>query len=304
MFNTEKVVLIEVGPRDGFQGENKLIPTAQKLRWIQASMAAGVSDLQITSFVSGKLVPQMADAEEICATLLKFRDNNPVFANTTFSALALNPKGVERAIACKVDTIDISMSASETHSLRNTKRNQAEAFTDLTEMVSLARSAGVKVRVGLQCAFGCGYEGRIPSSQVITRFEKIATLHPDFLSLADSTGMGHPHLVSEIVGECLAIAGEKPLVLHLHDTYGRALVNLYTALELGVRRFDTAFGGLGGCPFIPGATGNLPTEDVASFFHDLGFSTGIRINRLIEIRNEMSEFFGRSLPGKAREGIR
>ena len=299
--NAEKVVLIEVGPRDGFQGENKFIPTNDKLRWIQASLDSGVTDIQITSFVNSKIMPQMADAEDICAAMLKLRQNNTVSANAFFSALALNQKGVERAIAAGVDGIDISMSASETHSLRNTRRTQNEAYSELQEMVTLARNAGIKVRVGLQCAFGCGYEGTLPSALVISWFEKLARLEPDALSLADSTGMGHPHLVSEITGECLAIAGEKPLVLHLHDTFGRALVNLYTALECGVRRFDTAFGGLGGCPFIPGATGNLPTEDVVSFLHDIGFSTGIYLNKVIKIRKELCEFFNRSLPGKARE---
>lgn len=301
MINSEKVFLVEVGPRDGFQGESKLIPSAEKLHWIKSALAAGLRNIQITSFVNSKIVPQMADAEVICSAMRKFREEHPAFADAAFSALALNPKGMERAIAAQVDSVDISMSASETHSQRNARRTQAEAFADLESMVGMARDAGIKVRVGLQCAFGCGYEGSLPSSQVISLFEKIASLHPDLLSLADSTGTGHPHLVSEIVGECLAIAGETPLVLHLHDTFGRAMLNLYTALELGVRHFDTAFGGLGGCPFIPGATGNLPTEDVALLLHDLGYSTGVNVNNVVKIRNEMCEFFERSLPGKSRE---
>ncbi|MFZ9521088.1 MAG: hydroxymethylglutaryl-CoA lyase [Silvanigrellaceae bacterium] len=298
--NVDKVVFIEVGPRDGFQGESKFIPTHEKLRWIQAAVAAGAKEIQLTSFVNNKIVPQMADAEDVCAGMLAFRKSHNSFSEVKFSALALNTKGVERAIAAGVDAIDISMSASETHSLRNTKRTQAEAFAELEQMTSLARAAGIKVRAGLQCAFGCGYEGRIPTTQVIGLFAKLVELSPDTFSLADSTGMAHPHLVSEIVGECLSMTGERPLVLHLHDTFGRAMLNLHTALELGVRHFDTAFGGLGGCPFIPGATGNIATEDVASLLHDLGFATGYSVEKTVQIRKELSEFLGRELPGKAR----
>jgi hydroxymethylglutaryl-CoA lyase len=135
---------------------------------------------------------------------------------------------------------------------------------------------------------------------VLGWFEKIAALAPDVLSLADSTGTGHPHLVKEIVGECQTIAGGKPIVLHLHDTFGRAMANLVTALDLGVRRFDTSFGGLGGCPFIAGASGNLASEDVASLLHDMGYSTGINVPAVINIRHELAEFLGRDLPAKAR----
>jgi len=300
MMHPEKVILIEVGPRDGFQGESKHIPMPEKLRWIQSAIAAGSKDIQIVSFVNTSVVPQMSDAEDVCSAMKKFRNENSICSDVTFSALALNPKGVERAIAAGIDAIDISMSASNTHSQRNTRRTQDEAFADLSNMVSLARAAGLKVRAGLQCAFGCAYEGKIAPALVLGWFEKILSLNPDTLSLADSTGLGHPHLVSEIVGEGLALAGEKPLVLHLHDTYGRAMANLITALDLGVRRFDTSFGGLGGCPFIPKASGNLATEDVASLLHDMGYRTGINVSEMIAIRNELSEFLGRELTGKAR----
>ncbi len=300
MMHPEKVILIEVGPRDGFQGESKHIPTPEKLRWIQSAIAAGSKDIQIASFVNASVVPQMSDAEDVCAAMKKFRNENSICSDVTFSALALNTKGVERAIAAGIDAIDISMSASNTHSQRNTRRTQDEAFADLSNMVSLARAAGLKVRAGLQCAFGCAYEGKIAPALVLGWFEKILSLNPDTLSLADSTGLGHPYLVKEIVGEGLALAGEKPLVLHLHDTYGRAMANLITALDLGVRRFDTSFGGLGGCPFIPKASGNLATEDVASLLHDMGYRTGIKVSEMIAIRNELSEFLGRELTGKAR----
>jgi hydroxymethylglutaryl-CoA lyase len=300
MMHPEKVTLIEVGPRDGFQGESKFIPTAEKIRWIKSAIAAGCKDIQLTSFVHNKLVPQMADAEDICAVMKEFRAVYSQGKELHFSALALNPKGVERAIQAGIEAVDISMSASSTHSHRNVRRTQVEAFSDLSEMISLARSAGLKARAGLQCAFGCAYEGKIPSSQILGWCEKILALNPDTFSLADSTGLGHPHLVTEIVGECLAMAGDKPLVLHLHDTHGRAMANLVTALELGVRHFDTAFGGLGGCPFIPDATGNLATEDVASLLHDMGYETSIDVAAVIAIRHELSEFLGKPLSGKAR----
>ncbi|MEY3902997.1 MAG: hypothetical protein RL189_2303 [Pseudomonadota bacterium] len=300
MTHSDHVTLIEVGPRDGFQSESKFIPTESKLRWIRAALAAGSKEIQITSFVNNKVVPQMSDAEELCAALIAFRKEHPLFADVTFSALALNSKGVERAVAAGIDAIDISMSASETHSQRNTRRTQDEAYQELVSMVTLARSAGLKVRAGLQCAFGCAYEGKIAPAQVLEWFEKIAALAPDVLSLADSTGMGHPHLLKEIVGECQTMAGGKPIVLHLHDTFGRAMANLVTALDLGVRRFDTSFGGLGGCPFIAGAAGNLASEDVASLLHDMGYSTGLNVSAVVSIRHELAEFLGRDLPAKAR----
>lgn len=300
MPHPEKITLIEVGPRDGFQSESRIIPAAEKIRLIKSAAAAGCKDIQISSFVHTKLVPQMADAEDVCAALNDFRTGRAEGESLRFSALALNTKGVERAIQAGIEAIDMSMSASSTHSQRNVRRTQDEAYADLCEMISIARAAGLKIRAGLQCAFGCAYEGKIPAEQVLGWCEKILALNPDTFSLADSTGAGHPHLVTELVGECLAMAGDKPVVLHLHDTQGRAMANLVTAVELGVRHFDTAFGGLGGCPFIPDAAGNLATEDVASLLHDMGYVTGIDVAAVIAIRQKLSEFLDRPLPGKAR----
>ena len=287
----EKVNLIEVGPRDGFQAESKPIPTDLKVEIIEALADAGIRHLQVTSFVHPQWVPQMADAEDVCRRI-------PRTPDVLYRALALNRKGVERAHAAGVTRLDLSISVSDTHSRKNANVSVDEAMTNLKEMVDLARQEKMEVRVGLQCAFGCAFEGPIPAERILKMTEELLSMKADMISLADSTGMANPLQVKQLLTQLLPMAEETPLVLHLHDTRGAGLANLTAALECGVSWFDTALAGLGGCPFIPGAAGNIATEDTLYLLHSMGIETGIDLPKVAECSHRLEQFLGRPLPGK------
>jgi hydroxymethylglutaryl-CoA lyase len=283
--------IVEVGPRDGLQSETRLIPTAEKTALIDALVDAGVTHIQVASFVSPQRVPQMADAEEVCRRITRR-------AGVLYSGLVLNMRGLERAYAAGLDQVDLSLSASETHSRHNAGRTVDEALAELGAMVEQARAWGLRVRAGIQCAFGCAYEGAVAPQRVVGLARRILAMGVDELALADSTGTANPQQVRRIVQELLPLARATPLVLHLHDTRGMGLANLLAALKSGVYRFDTAFGGLGGCPFIPGASGNIATEDTVFMLHEMGVPTGIDIARIAECSQHMEQVLGRQLPGK------
>jgi hydroxymethylglutaryl-CoA lyase len=287
----EKVNLIEVGPRDGFQAESKPIPTDLKVEIIEALAQAGIRNLQVTSFVHPKWVPQMADAEEVCRKIAATPD-------VRYSALALNRKGVERALAAGITRLDVSISVSDTHSRKNANVSVDEALDHLKEMVDLARQEAMEVRVGLQCVFGCAYEGPIPLERVLKLAQELLSMKADMISLADTTGMANPLQIKQLLTQLLPMTQETPLVLHLHDTRGTGLANLMAALEGGVSWFDTALAGLGGCPFIPGATGNIATEDTVYLLHSMGIETGIDLTQVAKCSHRLEQFLGRPLPGK------
>ncbi len=288
--STSEVILEEQGLRDGLQTLPMVIPTEKKLEWIARLVDAGVRRIQVASFVHPRLVPQMADAEAIFQQL--DRRNGVVY-----SALVLNQKGVERAIAVGVQHLAISVSASDTHSQKNTRMTLEEAKADFRHNVRLARAHGISVRAGIQCAFGCRYEGRIPAQRVFDLIKHHLDAGADEIALADSTGMAHPVQVRELVAEALILCGATPLALHLHNTENKGLANLFAAYEVGVRQFDTAFGGLGGCPFIPGATGNIATEDTIHFFRQMGVETGIDLEKVAAISREVESMTNAHLSG-------
>jgi len=287
----ETVTLIEVGTRDGFQAESKPIPTRLKVETIEALVEAGVRQIQVTSFVHPQWVPQMADAEEVCRSMGKKSD-------VTYRALALNKKGVERAHAAGINHLDLSVSVSDTHSRKNTNVSVPEAMKDLREMIHLARQEAMQLRVGLQCVFGCAYEGPIPRERVVKMAEEILSMEIDLFSLADTTGMANPLQIKQLLTQLRSILGDTPVILHLHDTRGAGLANLVTALECGITYFDTALAGLGGCPFIPGAAGNIATEDTLCLLHSMGVETGIDVAQVAQCSLRLEEFLGRQLPGK------
>ena len=287
----ETVTLIEVGPRDGFQAESKSIPTRLKVETIEALVEAGVRQIQVTSFVHPQWVPQMADAEEVCRSLGKNSD-------VTYSALALNKKGVERAHAAGISHLDLSVSVSETHSRKNTNISVPEAMKDLRETIDLARQEEMQLRVGLQCVFGCAFEGPIPTERVVKMTEEILSMEIDMFSLADTTGMANPLQIKQLLTKLRSNLGDTPVILHLHDTRGAGLANLVTALECGITYFDTALAGLGGCPFIPGAAGNIATEDTLYLLHSMGVQSGIDIAQVAQCSLGLEAFLGRQLPGK------
>jgi hydroxymethylglutaryl-CoA lyase len=286
-----RVTLIEVGPRDGFQSEKKLIPTELKVALIEELAGSGLMEIQVCSFVHPVRVPQMADAEEVVARLARRE-------GVTYSGLVLNGKGVDRAAAAGLDAVDLSISTSDTHSRNNANRSLAEARADVVLMIRAAKARGLRTRVGLQCAFGCNYEGSVPVDRVAEMSREIVGEGADALSLADSTGTANPRQIGEVLERILPVAGAVPVVLHLHDTRGLGLSNLLAALQAGVTRFDTGFGGLGGCPFIPGASGNIATEDTVNMLESMGIATGVMLGPVIRAVRRIEEFLGRSLPGK------
>jgi hydroxymethylglutaryl-CoA lyase len=284
----------EEGPRDGFQVEDIIIPTELKIKWINDCVEAGLKRIQICSFVHPKFVPQMADAEAVCAGISQKE-------GVVYSGLVLNVKGVERAIKAGLKHIAVSMSASDTHSRKNANKSISESLVEFSEMVKLAKEANLTVRGGIQCAFGCRYEGEISEDFVAELAQRHLDLGIDELSLADSTGMGNPFQIKRMMFPIVEKIKEIPVILHLHDTEGKGIANMLAGIESGVTHFDTAFGGLGGCPFIKGATGNIATEDVVHILHQMGFEIGINLSRTIVIAKEIESFLGRKLPGKMKE---
>ncbi len=286
-----EVNLVEVGLRDGIQREEKFIPTEMKLEYVKGLMDAGMKEIQVTSFVNPKIVPQMADAADLAALL-------PVSDQVTFSALVLNLKGLERAAAAGIKKVDMGVPASETLAKKNANTTIEDGMQEMGLMVAKAREHGIKVRAGVQVAFGCAYEGKIEQAKVVSMSRRFLAMGIDELSLSDSAGLGNPQLIRRIVQEVLPMAGGTPVVLHLHDTRGQGLANLLSALKSGITSFDTSFGGLGGCPFIQTAKGNVATEDTANMLHEMGIGTGVDIKKIAELSRRMEEFLGKELPAK------
>lgn len=280
----------EQGLRDGLQTLTKIIPTEQKLKWINQMISAGIKRIQVASFVDPKNTPQMANAEEIFKGL-------PDREDVVFSAFALNKMGVDRAINAGAKHLSISISASNTHSQKITGMTLDEAMNGFKEMVALAKKNKVQVRGEIQCAFGCRYEGGIDPRKVLQLVRNHLDLQVDELALADSTGMADPMTMNNIMGDVIIEAFDIPVILHLHNTENKGLANLYAAIQAGVKIFDTSFGGLGGCHFIEGAAGNIATEDTVHMVKQMGFDTGIDIRKIADISLEMESVLGFRLPG-------
>jgi hydroxymethylglutaryl-CoA lyase len=287
----EKVLVEEQGLRDGLQSEKTIVPTEKKLELIDALVDAGLKRIQVTSFVHPKLVPQMADAEEVCKGL---NPSNGVI----FSGLVLNTKGIERAANAGLTHVAASISASDTHSRKNANASLAEARKRFAEMVKVGKQHGLAIRGGLQCVFGCRFEGKIDPEVVLDVVKEQLDLGIDEVALADSTGMANPRSIQEISARVVELAGGKPVFLHLHDTEGKGLANVLAALQVGVTHFDTAFGGMGGCPFIKGASGNISTEDLAFMLHQMGIETGIDVDRIAAVSRFLEDFFRKRFSGK------
>jgi hydroxymethylglutaryl-CoA lyase len=290
MFTHNQIILEEQGLRDGLQTLPVTIPVTKKLEWIDKLVSAGARRIQVASFVHPELVPQMADAEAVIQGL-------PANTGVLFSGLALNVRGVQRAAAAGLKHLSISLSASNTHSLKNANKSLAQARIEFKEMVALALQNGITVRGGIQCAFGCRYEGAISEELVydLVRFHLDTGLQE--IALADSTGMGNPVQIKRMMPAVLDVCGTVPVALHLHNTENKGYANVCAALEAGIKQFDTAFGGLGGCPFIKGATGNIATEDTVHLLQQMGYETGIDIHKVAEVSSEMEAILGGKLPG-------
>ncbi len=286
-----KVTLIEVGPRDGFQFETRIIPTELKVEIICDLVDAGLRHIQVTSFVHPKLVPQMADAEELLRRLPKRED-------VTYSGLVLNAKGVERARLAELKCIEVSISASDIHSRRNSGMSFKQAVDQGKEMIRLSQKYNMKIRASIQCAFGCAYEGEIPEKRVLKIARNFMDLGVDTLCLSDTTGMANPLSIKSLMKKLIPEADGMPVALHLHNTRGLGLVNVMAAMDCGISHFDTALAGMGGCPFIPDAAGNIATEDTAYLLESMNIKTGIDISRVAKCSRRLEKFFDKRFSGR------
>jgi hydroxymethylglutaryl-CoA lyase len=287
----KNVIIEEQGLRDGLQSEAKVVPTEKKLEIIDALINAGVKRIQIASFVNPKLIPQMADAENLCAGLKKRH-------GVVYSMLVLNPKGMQRAADAGGSHVTASISASNTHSQRNAGMTLDEARRQLCEMVAIGKKSGLSVRGGIQCVFGCRYEGKIDPNTVMDMLKEQLDQGIDEIELADTTGMADPRSILEICGSVGTLTEDKPVYLHLHDTEGKGLANALAALQVGITHFDSAFGGMGGCPFVKGASGNISTEDLVFMLEQMGIATGIDVSKIAAVSRSLEDFFNRRFSGK------
>jgi hydroxymethylglutaryl-CoA lyase len=279
--------------RDGFQMESRIFPLEEKLELFRILKAAGLRRIQVGSFVHPKIVPQMADTDDLVRAI-------PEEDKQLASALILNAKGLERALACGVRNLSMSVSVSNTHSLKNARMPAEEALTGMAALIRSALAAGMNVRAGLQCAFGCVYEGPIAETVVLKAAQTLVQAGATEINLADTTGMANPASIRRLVDQVRGQFPEIRVSLHLHDTRGLALANMSAGFEAGIRVFDTCVGGLGGCPFVKGAAGNIPTEDAVHMFDAMGVPTGIDIRVLCRAVMYLEERLGRTLPGRMK----
>jgi hydroxymethylglutaryl-CoA lyase len=288
------VILHEVGPRDGLQVERAIVPTAQKIAWVERLIAAGMDLVQVGSFVNPKMVPQMADTDDVCRHFAA-PQHRP--ARTRLTALVLNEKGLERGLAAGVDYFCMGVSASDTHSRRNTGMSGDEAADRILAAARAARAAGATVQLSVQSAFGCGYEGAVSERRVLDLVARFVDAGFTTVSLADTAGYATPPQVRRLFESIRRRSSEVTCACHLHDTFGLAMANACAAMDAGVQYFETAFAGLGGCPFTAVAGGNLCTEDYVHLLQRLGLRHDVSLDALIDVAKDAEAFFGRALPG-------
>jgi len=288
-----EILVSEVGPRDGLQSIDRVMSLDAKKRWIAAEAAAGVKEIEVGSFVPPKLLPQMADTAELVAFARGIE-------GLTVVALVPNAKGAERAVEARVHAISIPFSMSETHSIKNVRKDHPAMLEEIAAASAIARENGIHFAVGLSTAFGCTMEGAVPEDKVVRLAEKAVEAGAQELSLSDTTGYADPAQVRRLTRKVKAAVGaEKLTTLHLHNTRGLGLANVVAGLEEGITTFDASLGGLGGCPFAPGASGNLVTEDLVLMLNSMGLKTGIDLEKLLEVRKIVAE----ALPGEPLYGF-
>jgi len=280
-----------VGPRDGLQNESQPISTADKIRLVDALSAAGLPVIEVTAFVSPRWVPQMADAVDVLSGISR----RP---GTRYTALVPNVKGLERALTSRLDAVAVFGAASETFSRRNINQSIDESMASFSEVCRIAREANLPVRGYLSTCFGCPFEGHVDPERVAIVSERLFNLGVYEVVLSDTIGVAHPRLVDDVVTRTLARIPADRIALHFHDTRGTALANVLTGLMLGISTYDTATGGLGGCPFAPGATGNVATEDVLYMLDGLGIETGVSLNAVVQASRGVEDVLGRTLPSR------
>lgn len=287
-----RILVSEVGPRDGLQSIDRVMDLDAKKRWISAEAAAGVQEIEVGSFVPPKLLPQMADTAELVAHGL-------TIPNLRVVALVPNAKGALRAAEAGVHAMSIPFSMSETHSLKNVRKDHPAMLAEIAEVARIARETDIGFAVSLSTAFGCTIEGAVPESTVVRLAEAALAAGAEELSLSDTTGYADPAQVRRLVRAVKAVAGERLSTLHLHNTRGLGLANVVAGLDEGITTIDASLGGLGGCPYAPGASGNLVTEDLVLMLNAMGCDTGIDLEKLLAVRAILVE----ALPGEPLYGF-
>ena len=289
------VRIVDVGPRDGLQNEKQPVATAHKVELVQRLQAAGLREIEVTSFVSPKWVPQMADNAQVMADITRRSD-------VRYSVLTPNLKGLEAALTTRPDEVVVFGAASEAFSQRNINCSIAESVERFAPVVALAHEKGLKVRAAISCALGCPYQGEVTPDEVENIVRLMKGIAVDHCGVADTIGVGTPRRVQAAMERALKHFPIEEVSGHFHDTYGQALANIYACLEMGIHTFDASVAGLGGCPYAKGATGNVATEDVVFMLNGLGIQTGIDLDALVDAGAFISEVLGRppvSRAGKA-----
>ncbi|MGF1455215.1 MAG: hydroxymethylglutaryl-CoA lyase [Alphaproteobacteria bacterium] len=289
-FDDDRFVEIQdVGPRDGLQNEAVEVTTADKIRFVNGCVEAGITRIEVASFVNPKRVPRMADGDAVIAGL-------PPADGVIYSGLVLNEKGLERAKGKAIQEIGVVAVSSDGFGIANQKQTSAESVEMVCRVINGAHEAGLRTVAVISTAFGCPYEGVVPQSRVIEIVRRLADAQPTEITLADTIGAAVPTQVRDLVGAAQEVAPRMPLRCHFHNTRNTGLANIYAALEVGVRRFDSSLGGIGGCPFAPKATGNVATEDVVHMVEACGYRTGLDLAKLIEHSHWLDGVLGRPTP--------
>jgi hydroxymethylglutaryl-CoA lyase len=286
-----RATICEVGTRDGFQIEPDFIPTELKIEVVDLLSEAGVPRIEVTSFVHPKVVPQLRDAEAVMARIRR----RP---GTQYAALVPNDKGAVRAVDAGVDALHTVLSASESHNLANVNMTVAESLDKLGAVLQVAARAAVPVSCGISTSFGCPFEGEVPVSRLESIVGRLAGMGARAFGLADTTGMANPRQVGAVLERLVPRFPGVEWTLHTHDTRAMAIPNILAAMECGITHFDSSIGGLGGCPFAPGASGNVCSEDLVHALHAMGVDTGIDLDRLLDVSRRVEAIIGRTLPGQ------
>ena len=285
------IEIVEVGPRDGLQSESQVLPTAVKVEFVQRLLGAGLKRIEIASFVNPKRVPQMADAEAMLTALAG------AAPQARFIGLVLNRKGFERAQAAGCTEVGMAIAASESFSQRNQGMGVDEGIDSWLDIAQLARAAGIRAQITISTAFGCPFEGEVPVARVREIAERLAAGEPDEIAVADTIGVAVPTQVTELIGALRAALPRARLRAHFHNTRNTGLANAYAAVEAGVQALDASCGGIGGCPFAPAATGNIPTEDPIYMLHRMGVRTGVDLPALLDTSKWLQVALNHAVPG-------